>query len=593
METIKKGLSISRKLQILIVVLVLISAIAIGLISFLMFRNDSIKLNAERAQAVADAVASMIDSDKYEASMNGGVEDEYYKSVVEYLDSLKQKTGVLFSYVMDNEHSDIVTYYAEGWIEGQSDRCVIGDQEEIINFSPAMLDAINTGERQTTSIYDSGEYGMLVSGFCPIKNSAGQVIAVAGADISMQEALAASTQFGIWIIILVIAFPVLFWIISLFMIKRMIGRPIKALTLASKNIAEGNMEVDLQVKSRDELGMLTYTFNEMVNSTQAQIETLELLADGDLTPIVKPRSDKDSMSFAMQRMIENLSEMFGEINSSTEMVSSGAKQIAEGASILAQGSVEQSSVVEQLSNAIGDVAAKTKNNAEMAEKAAELAETIKGNAEKGSEQMERMMQAVNDINEASVSISKVMKVIDDIAFQTNILALNAAVEAARAGQHGKGFAVVAEEVRNLAAKSAEAAKDTGNMIADSMDKAELGVQIANDTAASLTDIVTGINESNKIVNDIAKSSEEQSIAITKINDGIDSVAQVVQQNSATAEESAAASEEMNSQSNVLQELVMRFKLNTSDRLENKRTLPSPKSTHEEPSRFNDDGFGKY
>ena len=199
----------------------------------------------------------------------------------------------------------------------------------------------------------------------------------------------------------------------------------------------------------------------------------------------------------------------------------------------------------------------------MAGAAADLATTIKGNAEKGSRQMDEMMTAVNEINDASGQISKVIKVIDDIAFQTNILALNAAVEAARAGQHGKGFAVVAEEVRNLAAKSAEAAKDTGSLIENSIDKANLGVRIAGETASSLTEIVSGINESSRLISDIAKSSEDQSMGITHINTGIDQLAHVVQQNSAIAEESAAASAEMSSQANALKELIDDLRVNTT------------------------------
>jgi methyl-accepting chemotaxis protein len=174
--------------------------------------------------------------------------------------------------------------------------------------------------------------------------------------------------------------------------------------------------------------------------------------------------------------------------------------------------------------------------------------------------MNEMTSAVKDINQASQSIGKVIKVIDDIAFQTNILALNAAVEAARAGQHGKGFAVVAEEVRNLAAKSADAARETGTLIANSTEKAELGSRIAGETAASLAEIVSGISESNQFINEIAQSSEQQSSGIEQINSGISQVAHVVQQNSATAEESAAASEEMNGQSSMLEGLISRFKL---------------------------------
>ncbi len=256
----------------------------------------------------------------------------------------------------------------------------------------------------------------------------------------------------------------------------------------------------------------------------------------------------------------------------------GSSQIADGAQSLAQGSSQQAASVEQLSSSIAEIADKTKENAEMAGKAAALANTIKQNAEKGSAQMDDLTGAVREINTASQNISKVIKTIEDIAFQTNILALNASVEAARAGQHGKGFAVVAEEVRNLATKSSDAAKDTGALIANSVEKAELGARIADETSASLTEIVAGINESSLIVTEIAKSSEEQSLGIAQINKGIDQVAQVVQQNSATAEQSAAASEEMSSQANTLEELLLQYNAENGTGLpENKQArLAAPK-----------------
>jgi methyl-accepting chemotaxis protein len=221
-------------------------------------------------------------------------------------------------------------------------------------------------------------------------------------------------------------------------------------------------------------------------------------------------------------------------------------------------------------------------------------------AEKGSAQMDEMMVAVKEINQSSQSISKVIKVIDDIAFQTNILALNAAVEAARAGQHGKGFAVVAEEVRNLAAKSAEAAKDTSGLIASSMEKAELGAKIAEETASSLAEIVSGINESNQLVSDIALSSEAQSHGISEVNSGIDQVAAVVQMNSATAQESAASSIELSGQSDVLEDVIGRFNLKGGHhkKLEQKTFTAAhheadfSKQVIEGPS-MDDGGFGKY
>ncbi|MCL1820881.1 MAG: methyl-accepting chemotaxis protein, partial [Oscillospiraceae bacterium] len=243
--------------------------------------------------------------------------------------------------------------------------------------------------------------------------------------------------------------------------------------------------IEEQKNVKDEIGQCIGAISKFISHVTTISEELESIAGGDLTTEVEHLSNNDVMANALQKVIDSLNDIFGEINRSSEQVSSGSKQLADGAQALAQGSTQQAASVQELSASISDISQKTKENAEKADKAAKLANTIKGNAEKGSRQMDEMTTAVKEINTASQSIQKVIKVIDDIAFQTNILALNAAVEAARAGQHGKGFAVVAEEVRSLAAKSADAARDTGGLIANSMEKAELGTRIAGETAASL------------------------------------------------------------------------------------------------------------
>ena len=352
-------------------------------------------------------------------------------------------------------------------------------------------------------------------------------------------------------------------------IRNVITRPIAPLTAFMKRAgATGDISINQEESSvlgkcaqvKDEIGQCISASTAFVGRVTNVSQALESMASNDLTSELAPLSDKDTLGLSLQQMTGNLNDMFAEIRISTSQVSTGSKQVADGAQMLAQASTEQAASVEELSGSIAELAERTKANALMAEKTSSLSDIIRGNAEKGSRQMGEMIDAVKEINQASQNIGKVIKAIDDIAFQTNILALNAAVEAARAGQHGKGFAVVADEVRNLAAKSAEAAKETNDMIQNSMDKAVLGSRIANETATSLTEIVSGINESSSFISEIAKSSDEQSDGISQINIGIDQIAQVVQQNSATAEESAATSEEMNSQANILENLMSQFKL---------------------------------
>jgi methyl-accepting chemotaxis protein len=337
-------------------------------------------------------------------------------------------------------------------------------------------------------------------------------------------------------------------------------------TLAAGEVENVTFDNTSNEATRNEIVLLTRQFVKMVDSIKKQANVVELVAEGDLSIDVVPSSENDKLNASLKKMLANLNDMFQSINSATAQVSDGSKQIAEGAQSLALGSTEQAAAIQQLSSSIGEVAEKTKTNAQEAKHAAELSDAVRSNAEKGSSQMSEMIKAVQAINDASQDIQKVIKVIDDLAFQTNILALNAAVEAARAGSAGKGFAVVAEEVRSLAGKSADAAKDTSALIENSMSKAELGAKIAAETAASLNEIVAGINASSEIVDNIASSSEEQSLAITQINTGIDQVAHVVQQTSATSQESAATAEELSGQSTVLEDLVAQFKLKDTDRL---------------------------
>ncbi len=301
-------------------------------------------------------------------------------------------------------------------------------------------------------------------------------------------------------------------------ITRMIKRPIDEINQAAKQMAAGNLDVDINVRSNDEIGALSQAFVNMAQSMNEVLMNISVAAD---------------------------------------QVSSGSKQVSDSSMVLSQGATEQASSIEELSASLEEIGSQTDMNAQRATEANALAVSAKEMAVVGDDQMKQMLRSMDEINEASSNISKIIKVIDEIAFQTNILALNAAVEAARAGQHGKGFAVVAEEVRNLAARSANAAKETTDLIEGSIKKVEGGTRIANETANALNEIVSGVTKVAALVDQIASASNEQASGIGQVNQAIIQVSQVTQTNSATSEESASASEELSSQAENLKEQVQR------------------------------------
>ena len=347
-------------------------------------------------------------------------------------------------------------------------------------------------------------------------------------------------------------------------------KPIKEVTSVMSDISKGNLEISVTTGYKGDFGVLAKAVNTTEESLKGIVgkisEIIGEISNGNLAIDNVKEFDGNfkSISVSLNTIIDSLNSVLSEINDASEQVYSGAGQVSDGSQALSQGATEQASAIEELTASITQVAAQTRENAVNANQAKNLALKVKDNAEEGNRHMSEMLKSMGEINESSANISKIIKVIDEIAFQTNILALNAAVEAARAGQHGKGFAVVAEEVRNLAARSANAAKETTDLIEGSIKKSEKGTEIANNTAKALYEIVDGVSKAATLVSEIAASSEEQAIGISQINVGIDQVSRVIQTNSATAEESAAASEELSSQSELLKDMVTNFKLKNSN-----------------------------
>lgn len=349
-------------------------------------------------------------------------------------------------------------------------------------------------------------------------------------------------------------------------ITRSITRPIKELETAARQMEQGHLKVDVTYRSKDELGSLSNSMRQMSEKISYYMDeisrAMQQLADGNLDI---PGCDGFQGDFlpvqeALFIVIDSLNETMAEINTFSDQVASGSDQVAGGAQVLSQGVIAQAGSVEELASTMAEISRQVNENAETSQAVKAAAGEMGTNILACNQQMQEMKAAMGEINSCSTQIRKIIKTINDIASQTNILALNAAVEAARVGAESKGFSVVAQEVRGLAGKSSAASKSTEALIEQTLDAVAHGTKLAEETAASLMNIVGGTDDMVSKINQIAEATQKQAEATEMVSIGIGQISDIVQTNSATAEESAAASEELYGESQLLKSKISRFKL---------------------------------
>jgi methyl-accepting chemotaxis protein len=444
---------------------------------------------------------------------------------------------------------------------------VLAGQTQRESLQNEILENIQKGDRANAYQIYKAQYAPLSQAVrdqaTQISNSAQKI-----GDTDYTSSKAAETRV-IFLVLLYFLLTMAIIIASCVYIIRSITNPIREIESAAKLLADGRLDADVKYSSKDEIGSLAESIRILIANLQGYIfdisHVLNRVSDGDMTAASEKdyRNDFAPIKESMEQIISALNGTLLQINTSAQQVAAGSQQMSAGAQALSQGATEQASSTEELASSISEISERVKQNAGDARQACVQVEETTKEIQQGDACMKQLVSAMNQIAGTSSEIQKIVKTINDIAFQTNILSLNAAVEAARAGSAGKGFTVVADEVRNLAGKSAAAVKETTSLIENTLAAIGNGSKMVSESEKSLAQIAQKADTVYKLIHEIAESSEVQAKSIGQINIGVNQISGVIQTNSATAEESAASSEELSAQAEMLHGLIRHFRLKES------------------------------
>ena len=542
----QKTRHIGRKVGNLVAAMLGVSITVVVIVCVLMFYRLTMSMMQNECVSGTNVLA-------YELANYSGPEDR-----TALLDALKEQMGCEFTIFQGNER-------AYTTIQQNGQRAVGTRLSD--DLSKTVLEQ---GQAYVGRASILGEEHLC--SYVPTRDADGNIDGLIFAGISMSDAatqinltMALSCLIGVVLIIVGIM------IVGAY-IKRTVTRPLFRLTILAETLEQGNLGLGMSqymladIHSDDEIGILSQSFDRTISRLRNYIgeisNMLESVAAGDLTLQISQEyvGDFAAIRTSLNDILQNLNKTMGQIVSSSECVSGGAAQMSSAAQGLSQGAAEQTGAVEGLEQTMQEVAGRIRQTADNAGQAQKQAGDMGQQLTESNEKMQEMTMAMEKINNSSREIGKIIKAIEDIAFQTNILALNASVEAARAGEAGKGFAVVSEEVRNLAGKTAEASKSTAALIEHSMAAVEEGTQIAGVTAKQLEGAVAEAQRIVGTINEIATDARTQADAMEQVEGQISQISSVTQSNSATAQESSATSEELSAQAGLLRELVNTFRL---------------------------------